>query len=35
MLSVMNAAESWFCAYFPDKARVLHNENGITEVYLE
>ncbi|MFA6618265.1 MAG: hypothetical protein WCT23_04270 [Candidatus Neomarinimicrobiota bacterium] len=35
MLGCMNAAERWFRTHFYEKGRVLHHENGITEVYVD
>ena len=35
MLGCMNSAERWFHRHFREKGRVLHHENGITEVYFD
>ena len=35
MLAAMNAAEYWFTRNFPQKAKILHHEGGITEVYVD
>ena len=35
MLGCMNSAEKWFRRNFREKGKILHYENGISEVYLD